>query len=72
MTDAEFRATLTDLGWTSGSLARLLGIPRQTVLQWHMGRTAVPEVVAHWVAGRLASLQADPPPYVRDQRLRPE
>lgn len=66
MTHAELRATLAALGWTTRGLARFLGRPEPSVLNWLSPTRTVPPDVAAWLTRRLAfhqrMMQDDPPP----------
>ncbi len=66
MTRAEFVATLETLGWTTGSLARLLGCSHDRVRNWTRATYRVPQPVAAWLQRRVEAHQRmmrdDPPP----------
>lgn len=49
MTPQELRAALTELGWSSTHLARLLGVREKTPTNWLLGRANVPADVAEWL-----------------------
>lgn len=66
MTRTELLATLQTLGWTTGSLARLLGCSHDRVRNWTRATYRVPPDVAAWLERRVADHQRmmrdDPPP----------
>ena len=66
MTPAELRATLAALGWTTRGLARFLGRPEPSVLNWLRPNYSIPPDVAAWLERRVAAhtraMQDDPPP----------
>jgi DNA-binding transcriptional regulator YiaG len=50
MTGSEFQAALRELGLTPSSLARDLGVARETVSRWAHGQLEVPQYAAYVLA----------------------
>lgn len=62
MTGTQLAATLARIGWGATALAMHLGMSRQGVQQWLIGRVRVPQDVADWLARVDAHLAKSPPP----------
>lgn len=60
MTGPELRRTLTALGMTQGSFARLIEVSDDTVSRWHTGQRAIPKVVALYLRLLLALQRGEP------------
>lgn len=66
MTPTTLRSTLATLGWSLRHLARVLGRPEGSVLNWTRPGYSVPDDVAAWLHRRVEAYQQamrdDPPP----------
>jgi plasmid maintenance system antidote protein VapI len=66
VTSPTLLSTLSELGWSLRHLARVLGRPPGTVMNWTRDRYTVPADVSAWLARRLEAhrqaMRDDPPP----------
>lgn len=49
MTPQALRDTLTQLGWSTTHLARVLGVGAKTPTNWVLGRAKMPQDLAQWL-----------------------